>query len=149
KALAQTLRRPGLDIFQTFNEVGLVVKRTTKGVQQPWVSSSPIAGSFYFAGVAATAPAPAPSPPVPRIDPCAAAEAHWKSAETIATRAAFEDHLARFSGCAFAGLAKAKIEALKKQATGSPSIPEPPPPKQNQPGLLGGLLAPLFGRPST
>jgi len=67
KALAQTLRRPGLDIFQTFNEVGLVVKRATKGVQQPWVSSSPIAGSFYFAGVAATAPAPAPSPPVPRI----------------------------------------------------------------------------------
>ena len=58
RALAQTLRRPGLDIFQTFNEVGLAVKRATGSAQQPWVSSSPIAGSFYFAGAPA-APAPA------------------------------------------------------------------------------------------
>ena len=49
KALAQTMRRPGLDIFQTFNEVGLTVKRATRGSQQPWVSSSPIDGMFYFA----------------------------------------------------------------------------------------------------
>ena len=48
-ALAQTMRRPGLDIFQTFNEVGLTVKRATRGSQQPWVSSSPIDGAFYFA----------------------------------------------------------------------------------------------------
>ncbi len=48
KALAQTIRRPGLDIFHTFNEVGLAVKRSTGGVQQPWVSSSPIDGNFYF-----------------------------------------------------------------------------------------------------
>jgi hypothetical protein len=43
------MRRPGLDIFQTFNEVGLTVKRATRGSQQPWVSSSPIDGAFYFA----------------------------------------------------------------------------------------------------
>ena len=49
KALAQTIRRSGLDIFQTFNEVGLAVKRATGGEQQPWVSSSPIDGNFYFA----------------------------------------------------------------------------------------------------
>jgi TPR repeat protein len=48
KALAVTIRRSGLDIFQTFNEVGLAVKRSTGGSQQPWVSSSPIDGSFYF-----------------------------------------------------------------------------------------------------
>ena len=35
KALAATVRRPGLDIFQTFNEVGLAVKRATGGEQQP------------------------------------------------------------------------------------------------------------------
>jgi uncharacterized caspase-like protein len=46
KALAGTVRRAGLDIFQTFNEVGLVVKRSTGGSQQPWVSSSPIDGNF-------------------------------------------------------------------------------------------------------
>lgn len=48
-ALALAIQRPGLDIFQTFNQVGLQVKRATGGSQQPWVSSSPIDGSFYFA----------------------------------------------------------------------------------------------------
>jgi hypothetical protein len=36
KALAEIIRRPGLDIFQTFNQVGLTVKRSTGGAQQPW-----------------------------------------------------------------------------------------------------------------
>jgi Caspase domain len=56
KALAMVLRRPGLDIFQAFNEVGLAVKRVTGGEQQPWTSSSPINGNFYFAGVAVNSP---------------------------------------------------------------------------------------------
>jgi uncharacterized caspase-like protein len=61
KALATQMRRPGLDIFQTFNQVGLVVQEVTGGTQQPWVSSSPIKGAFYFAppaGGAALASAP-------------------------------------------------------------------------------------------
>jgi len=49
KALATTIKQAGLDIFQTFNQVGLAVKRQTGGSQQPWVSSSPIDGAFYFA----------------------------------------------------------------------------------------------------
>ena len=52
QALAETIRKPGLDIFQTFNQVGLIVKRATGGSQQPWVSSSPIDGAFYFSGQA-------------------------------------------------------------------------------------------------
>jgi TPR repeat protein len=60
KALATTIRRSGLDIFQTFNEVGLAVKRSTGGSQQPWVSSSPIDGSFYFVSPPVSA-APGPS----------------------------------------------------------------------------------------
>jgi formylglycine-generating enzyme required for sulfatase activity len=118
KALTQTIRRPGLGIFDAFNEVGLAVKRATNGAQQPWVSSSPIAGSFFFAGAPATpTPAIAASPASP-IDPCAAAADHWRSAEGIGTLAVFEDHIARFPSCAFAGLARARIEALKtKTAT--------------------------------
>lgn len=50
KALAQALREPGLDVFRVFNEVGLIVKRHTQGAQEPWISSSPIEGNFYFAG---------------------------------------------------------------------------------------------------
>jgi uncharacterized protein YraI len=50
KALSQTMNRPGLDLFRAFNEVGLVVSSETGGAQQPWLSSSPIKGDFYFAG---------------------------------------------------------------------------------------------------
>jgi hypothetical protein len=69
KALATTIKQAGLDIFQTFNQVGLAVKRETGGSQQPWVSSSPIDGTFYFVAPAASAPpqvalAPAPQAPL-------------------------------------------------------------------------------------
>ncbi|WP_050426150.1 YARHG domain-containing protein [Bradyrhizobium tropiciagri] len=82
RALVDTVQKPGLDVLQAFNQVGLVVKRATGNAQQPWVSTSPIDGSFYFAGNApaqvATAdppatvippqqslPAPSASPPAP------------------------------------------------------------------------------------
>ena len=69
KALAATLKQPGLDIFQTFNQVGLAVKRATGGTQQPWVSSSPIDGTFYFVPPSTqVAAAPAPQEPL-RVDP--------------------------------------------------------------------------------
>jgi formylglycine-generating enzyme required for sulfatase activity len=57
RALADTIRKPGLGIFDAFNQVGLAVKRATKGVQQPWVSSSPIDGAFYFMPPGGVAPA--------------------------------------------------------------------------------------------
>jgi TPR repeat protein len=72
KALAATMRRPGLDLFQTFNEVGLTVKRTTGGSQQPWVSSSPIDGDFYFSSRPASAPSADVAPPRQDASPPAA-----------------------------------------------------------------------------
>jgi len=64
RALAVTVKQPGLDLFQTFNQVGLAVKRETGGSQQPWVSSSPIDGSFYFVPPPqATGPQVALTPP--------------------------------------------------------------------------------------
>jgi hypothetical protein len=67
KALAVTVREPGLEVLHTFNQVGVVVKRETGGLQQPWVSSSPIDGTFYFVppGVAVSptgAVVPSPEP---------------------------------------------------------------------------------------
>jgi hypothetical protein len=67
-ALAETMRKPGLEVLQTFNQVGLKVVRATGGTQIPWTSSSPIDGTFYFTGadanavVAAQSPAPSPVP---------------------------------------------------------------------------------------
>jgi hypothetical protein len=67
KALTQVIKRPGLGIFEVFNQVGLDVKKRTGGAQQPWVSHSPIDGSFYFSGLAeATPPTQAPTGPLPK-----------------------------------------------------------------------------------
>lgn len=63
KALAATMQRAGYGLFKTFNEVGLAVQKATGGSQLPWVSSSPIPGSFYFAGKPAPAPIPLASAP--------------------------------------------------------------------------------------
>jgi hypothetical protein len=60
-------------------------------------------------------------------DPCMAAGDHWRSAETIGTRAAYEDHLSRFANCSFAGLARARIAALNSRPASLPSGPAPTP----------------------
>jgi hypothetical protein len=65
QALAEIIHRPDLDIFQTFNEVGLAVKRATGGNQEPWVSTSPIEGSFYLGG---RSPGVVPKKPVSVTD---------------------------------------------------------------------------------
>ena len=70
-ALARTIRKPGLGIFDAMNEVGLAVKHTTGGSQQPWFSTSPIGGSFYFASAPSAAQPPssttAPTAVPPRV----------------------------------------------------------------------------------
>ena len=70
EALAETIRKPGLDVLQTFNQVGLKVMRTTSGAQIPWTSTSPIDGAFYFTAapgnqLAAVPPQPVPPPSLP------------------------------------------------------------------------------------
>jgi uncharacterized caspase-like protein/cyclophilin family peptidyl-prolyl cis-trans isomerase len=118
KALAETIKKPGLGIFDAFNQVGLSVKKATGGSQQPWVSSSPIDGNFYFSGAPANAIAAAPLASAP--DTCVPAQAHWASADSIGTIAAYQDHLRQFSKCAFAGLARARIDEKTKVAAISP-----------------------------
>jgi hypothetical protein len=110
------------------NEVGTVFRRIaadvydTSGREQLPELSLSFVGEFYLHGrldVTVTTTPSRPSAP----DPCAAAGEHWKSAEAIGTLAAFEDHLARFPSCAFAGLAKARIEGLKNKV----AVVTPPP----------------------
>ena len=68
KALADAMRKPGLDILHMFNSVGVAVDRETDGSQQPWVSHSPIDGEFYFAGLSPGSTIPTPPAPVPSAD---------------------------------------------------------------------------------
>ncbi len=70
RALAKAVATPGLDVFTVFNEVGVAVKRATNSVQQPWVSSSPLEGKFYFAGASPDGPVPAvPQPAMVALAP--------------------------------------------------------------------------------
>jgi len=57
-ALAGALKQPGMDVFHLFNAVGLEVMRVTGNDQQPWQSSSPIAGNFVFGSPAASGASP-------------------------------------------------------------------------------------------
>ena len=116
RALADAIRKPGKDIFQTFNAVGLAVKEATGGVQQPWVSSSPIAGSFYFAGQLAGAPASAAAPPPSVAAPTAADEAAraWSVTQNTSSIAVMEDFIRQFGGTAYGSMARARLAEMKK-----------------------------------
>jgi len=115
------------EIGDIFRDISADVYGATGKTQLPELSLS-IIGKFYLKGPASTV-INAPPRPAP-VDPCAAAGEHWKSAESIGSLAAFEDHLRRFPTCPFAGLAKARIDALKsKVAVVVPPAPPARPPR--------------------
>jgi hypothetical protein len=120
------------EIGTVFRRVGADVFAATRQTQLPELSLSLI-GEYYLKGRSAAGgapPSPVPAPTPLPADPCALAEAHWRSAEAIGTHGAYEDHLARFANCAFAGLARAKIAALQRPAPPPPApqpMPQPPP----------------------
>ena len=112
------------EIGTIFRQVSEDVYETTRHEQLPELSLSVI-GKFYLRGKINVTIVPQP----PKVDPCTSAGDHWKSAEAIGTRAAFEDHLKLFSSCAFAGLARARIEMLQ---TKSAALVVPPKPATRQ-----------------
>lgn len=108
------------EIGDVFRDISSDVYDASGKTQLPELSLS-IIGKFYLNGPVAVTVAPAAPQAAPRPDPCAAAEAHWKAADGIGTVSVFEDHLARFSSCSFAGLAKARIDSLKQKVAVAPS----------------------------
>jgi hypothetical protein len=113
------------EIGDIFRDIGADVYHATGEMQLPELSLSMI-GKFYF-----KEPVPAPATIASRSAPgdaCSAASDHWKSAESIGTLAAFQDHIARFPACAFAALAKARIDALRSKVMAfTPPLPHPRP----------------------
>jgi uncharacterized caspase-like protein len=110
KALAETIRRPGLGIFDVFNEVGLQVKRATGGRQQPWVSSSPIDGTFYF-----VSPQAALTTPAPQSQMAAQPNAEsllWDSIKESHRSADFNSYLQKFPNGLFAEVARNRLAKM-------------------------------------
>jgi hypothetical protein len=111
------------EIGDVFREISDEVYQASKKNQLPELSLS-IIGKFYLNGPVSVTVNP-PAQPAP-VDPCSAAEAHWKAADSIGTIAAFEDHVARFPRCAFADLAKARIDQLKQKTAVAAPVAAPP-----------------------
>lgn len=113
RALAEAIRKPGQDIFQTFNAVGLAVKQATAGSQQPWVSSSPITGNFYFGGQSAGAPPPPPAAAAPPTASDEAARA-WSVTQNTTSIAVMEDFIRQFGTAPYGSMARARLAEMKK-----------------------------------
>jgi hypothetical protein len=131
------------EITTVFKHVAADVYQSTGQRQRPELSLSAI-GDFYLKGRSiAVVPSPGPGPnpaPGPPSNPCAEAEAHWRSTESIGTPAAYQDHLDRFPTCAFAGLARAKIASLQRPPTPPPPAPPPPMPPSPPVAATGYLF---------
>lgn len=113
KALARMVRRPGLNIFETFNEVGLAVMQATGNSQQPWLSSSPIKGRFYFSSEPSVVSSVAVVPPqqTPANDPSAQA---WAVTQNTTSIAVLEDFIRQFGSTVYASMARARLDELKR-----------------------------------
>jgi formylglycine-generating enzyme required for sulfatase activity len=131
------------DISIVFHHISANVYEATGGRQVPELSLS-FFGEFYLNGKLQITATPAPA------DPCATAADHWKAADAIGSVAAFEDHIARFPNCAFAGLAKARIESLKdKVAIAAPFVSPATPAREAGPCGGAMLTASLSSRCAT
>ena len=132
KALAQTVKRPGLGIFDVFNEVGLEVKKQTGGSQQPWVSSSPITGSFYFSGPPVAQPGPPAMATMSGEQPDEAQRV-WGTIQNTTSVAVLDRFIQRFPGSIYGDIARARLEELKKSIAPALTASRPAP---HSPGAM-------------
>lgn len=101
-AVVNAIRKPGVDVFQVFNGVGLDVKQATGGDQQPWFASSPVSGNFFFSGPVTIQPGPATDPET----------VYWQSIARSSDAADFRSYLQRYPRGNFADLAQRRLTAL-------------------------------------
>jgi len=122
RALAASIKKSGIGVFETFNEVGLAVKSATGGQQQPWFDTSPIEGNFQFRpapATAATPTVPSPSPLAAVADPSADERAFWESVRDSRNSAELKAYLTRYPHGTYVVLANTRLASLK----GAPAAP--------------------------
>ena len=132
KALAQTVKKPGLGIFEVFNQVGLEVKKQTGGSQQPWLSSSPIGGSFFFSGPPEAQPALLATAPA-HAEPNEAQQV-WGTIQNTTSVAVLKRFIQQFPASFYSDIARTRLDELKKSQVPAPSAPPSSPPKSAPPG---------------
>jgi Caspase domain len=108
------------EIGDVFRDISSDVYETSGKTQLPELSLS-IIGKFYLNGPVSITVAPSATPSSRPRDPCDAAEAHWKAADSVGSVEAYQDHLTRFPNCAFVGLARARLDNLKQKTALAPA----------------------------
>ena len=112
-ALAAAIKQPGAPVLDVFNDVGLAVDKKTAGRQQPWVSSSPLEGSFYFQAPAAAPAAAAATPAAPPGGLSSDDETlFWQTIAQSSNPADFKEYLRQYPNGRFAGLARNRVAAV-------------------------------------
>jgi uncharacterized caspase-like protein len=114
-ALVATMKKPGLRVLDVFNEVGLAVDKSTGGRQQPWQSSSPIDGNFYFLGPTTIDITPSAAGLQPEQE-----TVFWKSIAQSTNAADFEEYLRKYPKGQFSGLAHNRVAASRPPPSSSP-----------------------------
>ena len=100
--------------FKLSNAVGLAVKRSTAGAQQPWVSSSPIAGNIYFSGHRRGRSRRADRVRWRlRLFRAAEAERAWAVTKDSSSIAVMEDFVRQFGATPYGSMARARLEELR------------------------------------
>jgi hypothetical protein len=128
RALATEIVKPGIEAVNMFRNVQIRVKEDIG--QDPWLSF-PALPQVYLAGHAEDKPATA-SAPAPLSE---AAEA-WGATKDTTSIATLELFIDRYKDTYYAGLARLRIEELKKRiAMATPPSPPPAPPATTCDGI--------------
>jgi hypothetical protein len=100
-------------VFETFNDIGLAVKSSTGGQQQPWFDTSPIEGDFQFRPATAKVAAAAVAAPAASTDTTADERSFWESVRDSKNPAELKAYLTRYPHGTYTVLAKARIASLQ------------------------------------
>ncbi|WP_247894457.1 caspase family protein [Azospirillum sp. B510] len=151
EALSKAMLKPGENVFDVFNDVGITVKRGSGGVQQPWVSASPIEGRFYFLGPTTVVMPPAPADGAATAGAAAGADKEtlfWDSIKGSSNRGLFEAYLKQFPQGTFAPIAEARMAELGSEApSAAPAGSASPAPSERAQLSIASLAAPPVPTP--
>jgi uncharacterized caspase-like protein len=144
RGLLQWINEPAVEVRSMFGRVRQVVYDETKGQQVPWVNEALI-GEFYFnpqrpaepepVETARPAATPAPRPAVETARPATGSDHEalfWRSIHESDRPEDFEEYLKQFPAGTFAGLARSRMEALRRRQTAALAVPAPPPPPERE-----------------
>ena len=128
--LLASLRHPDSDIDKVFRRVTADVLRASGNKQVPWISHT-LTGDFYFRPGAGGQPALA-QPAAPLADPRADDRALWETVKDSSNPAELQAYLEQFPSGVFAGVARARIQALATSKAPSQGVTTTP---GNQPQI--------------